>query len=167
VAPDARSRFKASLSVRIPASHIHLLPIIVLVIATLLFADLSLDPRTRPNEWIGMLLQGSLVSICCFYLPLLYNLVTITEKKYPKSFKWTLLVRTPFSYFFFLMRVVMIAAISALCVLLLIGTMLDGKVSEPTALVMFFGSFAIFILGHMLYERPRLGHNALEVYSLI
>jgi uncharacterized membrane protein len=129
----------ASLSVRLHASHTHLLPVIVLVIVTLLFANLSLDPRTKPNEWIGQLLQGSLFGICCFYAPLLFNLAPkVTDKKHPKTFKFGLLMRTPYSYLFFLMRVVMISAISAVCVSLLIGTALNGKVSEPTALVMFF-----------------------------
>lgn len=151
----------ASLSIRLSASHIHLLPVIVLVIATLLFADLSLDFRRRPNEWIGMLLQGSLFGICCFYAPLLFNLgPKVTDRKYPKTFKFGLLMRTPYSYLFFLMRVVMISAISAVCVSLLIGTALDGKVSERMGLVMFFVPFALIILAHLLYERPRLGHNA-------
>lgn len=151
----------ATLSIRLPASHIHLVPVIVLVIATLLFADLSVDPRTRPNEWIGMLLQGSLFGICCFYAPLLFNLAPkVTDKKHPKTFKFGLLMRTPYSYLFFLMRVVVISAISAVCVSLLIGTILDGKVSEWQALAMFFIPFGIIILGHVLYERPRLGHNA-------
>lgn len=151
----------ASLSIRLPASHIHLAPVIFLVITTLLFADHSVDPHIRPNALIGGLLTGSLISICCFYLPLLYNLgPKITDKKYAKSFQWALLVRTPFSYLFFLMRVVMISAISAMCVSLLIGTALNGKVSERMGLIMFFVPFALIILAHLLYERPRLGHNA-------
>jgi hypothetical protein len=58
------------------------------------------------------------------------------------------------------MRIVMISAISALCVSLLIGTALNGKVSERMGLAMFFVPFAIIVLVHLLYERPRLGHNA-------
>jgi hypothetical protein len=151
----------ASLSIRLPVSHIHILPIIVLVITTLLLGDPTLDPRIKQNEFAGTLVVGGLFSILCYYLPLLYNLgPSITEKKYPKSFEWALLLRTPFSYFFFIMRVWILSGISAICVLMLFGTMLNGKVSEQLALSVFFTSYAVILLAHLLYERPRLGHNA-------